>query len=101
MLRSAVNSLVSPCAKLLTKSTGTHCAGTIGSIAGNNDGVVGINPDPSKFSFYVGKALNANGSGSSSGVIATVDKCVDEGVSSLSCWMIRSACNCLPYLSMI
>ncbi len=33
---------------------GTHCAGTIGAIGGNDLGVVGVNPDPSKFNCKCG-----------------------------------------------
>ena len=42
---------------------GTHCAGSIGAIGENNEGVVGVNPDPSKFSFFIAKGLSDSGSG--------------------------------------
>ena len=51
--------------------TGTHCAGTIGAIGGNGEGVDSVNPDPdpSKFGFFIGKGLTDSGSGSNSGVL--------------------------------
>jgi serine protease len=63
---------------------GTHCAGTIGAIGGNNEGVTSVNPDPSKFSFYIGKGLTDSGSGSSSGVMEAVTYCVDNGAKIIS-----------------
>jgi len=63
---------------------GTHCAGTIGAIGGNNIGVDSCNPDPTKFTFFIGKGLTNSGSGSSSGVIAAVNKCVEAGAKIIS-----------------
>ncbi|KAL7466347.1 hypothetical protein ACHAXS_012851 [Conticribra weissflogii] len=63
---------------------GTHCAGTIGAIGGNNRGVTSINPDPSQYSFYIGKGLNDNGSGSNSGVMASISNCVSNGAKIIS-----------------
>lgn len=54
---------------------GTHCAGTVGAI-GNNEGVVGIIKDPTKFSFYIGKGLTDSGSGFTDKVLEAVDECV-------------------------
>eukprot|EP00984_Skeletonema_dohrnii_P033027 scaffold28371_cov93-Skeletonema_dohrnii-CCMP3373.AAC.1 len=63
---------------------GTHCAGTIGAIGGNGIGVTSVNPDPSKFTFYIGKGLSDSGSGSSSGVMAAVQACVNNGAKVIS-----------------
>ena len=43
-----------------------------------------MNPDPSKFTFYIGKGLSDSGSGSSSGVMAAVQACVDNGAKVIS-----------------
>jgi len=58
---------------------GTHCAGTIGAIGGNDKGVTSVNPDPTDFKFYIGKGLRDNGSGPWSDVLAAVEKCASEG----------------------
>uniref|UniRef100_A0A7S4SHV8 subtilisin n=2 Tax=Ditylum brightwellii TaxID=49249 RepID=A0A7S4SHV8_9STRA len=63
---------------------GTHCAGTIGAMGGNDKGVTSVNPDPTKFSFYIGKGLTDSGSGSSSGVMEAVQKCVDAQANIIS-----------------
>ena len=63
---------------------GTHCAGTIGAIGDNGVGVTSVNPDESKFSFFIGKGLTNSGSGSTSGVIAAVEACRDAGASVIS-----------------
>lgn len=64
-------------------SHGTHCAGTIGAV--NNDiGVVGVNPDPTKFSFHIGKGLTNSGSGSNAGVMSAVNSCVEAGAHVIS-----------------
>eukprot|EP00584_Thalassiosira_punctigera_P007945 CAMPEP_0172538382 /NCGR_PEP_ID=MMETSP1067-20121228/9762_1 /TAXON_ID=265564 ORGANISM="Thalassiosira punctigera, Strain Tpunct2005C2" /NCGR_SAMPLE_ID=MMETSP1067 /ASSEMBLY_ACC=CAM_ASM_000444 /LENGTH=1434 /DNA_ID=CAMNT_0013323865 /DNA_START=104 /DNA_END=4408 /DNA_ORIENTATION=- len=65
-------------------SHGTHCAGTIGAIGGNDAGVVGVMPNPSKFSFHIGKGLSDSGSGSGAAVIAAVKDCVDKGAKVIS-----------------
>jgi len=64
---------------------GTHCAGTIGAV-GNDQGVVGVIPSSlgGKFSFFIGKGLKNNGSGTSSGVMAAVEKCVAKGANVIS-----------------
>jgi hypothetical protein len=64
--------------------TGTHCAGTIGAIGGNNEGVDSVNPDPEKIDFFIGKGLTDSGSGSTSGVLAAVNACVDSGANVIS-----------------
>jgi subtilisin family serine protease len=63
---------------------GSHCAGTIGAIGGNNEGVTSVNPDPTKFIFFIGKGLTNSGSGSGSGVLAAVQSCVDNGAKVIS-----------------
>lgn len=63
---------------------GTHCAGTIGAIGGNGIGVTSVNPDPTKFKFYIGKGLTDSGPGSFSGVMSAVNKCVDNGAKVIS-----------------
>ncbi|KAK1746751.1 subtilase family serine peptidase [Skeletonema marinoi] len=65
-------------------SHGTHCAGTIGAIGGNDIGVTSVNPDPSKFTFYIGKGLSDSGSGSNAGVMAAVQACVEAGAKVIS-----------------
>ena len=63
---------------------GTHCAGTIGAIGGNGIGVTSVNPDPSKFTFYIGKGLSNSGGGTGEGVMAAVQACVDNGAKVIS-----------------
>ena len=63
---------------------GTHCAGTIGAIGGNNNGITSVNPDPSKFKFFIGKGLTDTGSGSNSGVMQSVQACVNAGAKVIS-----------------
>jgi len=63
---------------------GTHCAGTIGAIGKNGKGVTSVNPDPSKFSFFIGKGLTNSGSGSSSGVLQAVETCKESGANIIS-----------------
>ena len=43
-----------------------------------------MNPDPSKFDFFIGKGLTDSGSGSTSGVLAAVNACVDSGANVIS-----------------
>jgi len=63
---------------------GSHCAGTIGAIGTNGLGVTSVNPDYDKFNFFIGKGLSDSGSGSSAGVIAAVNACVENGASVVS-----------------
>ncbi|KAL7494837.1 hypothetical protein ACHAWT_003656, partial [Skeletonema menzelii] len=63
---------------------GTHCAGTIGAIGNNNKGVTSVNPDPSKFDFFIGKGLSDSGSGSNSNVMNAVQQCVINGAKVIS-----------------
>jgi len=63
---------------------GSHCAGTIGAIGENNVGVVGVNPDPNKFSFFIGKGLKNSGSGSNAGVLEAVEMCIENGAKIIS-----------------
>jgi subtilisin family serine protease len=65
-------------------SHGTHCAGTIGAIGSNDIGVTSVNPDPFKFTFFIGKGLKNSGSGTTAGVIAAVDACVENGAKVIS-----------------
>lgn len=58
---------------------GTHCAGVIGAIGGNQRGVVGVNPDATKFSFHIVKALNDDGVGTASAVLRAIQGCIDNG----------------------
>jgi len=60
-------------------SHGTHCAGTIGAIGGNDKGVMSVNNDPDKFQFWIGKGLNNNGAGFNSGILAALDECIEAG----------------------
>ena len=63
---------------------GTHCAGTIGAIGDNDVGVTSVNPDPTKFKFYIGKGLEDSGSGTSSGVMSAINACVNNGAKVIS-----------------
>lgn len=63
---------------------GTHCAGTIGALGGNGKGILGINPDPTKFSFHVSKALSDEGLGTASSVLAGIEGCLDAGAKVIS-----------------
>merc|ERR1712207_67034 len=67
-------------------SHGTHCAGSIGAVGDNSKGVVGVIPGPlnNKFSFFIGKGLSDSGSGSTTGVMAAVQACVDNGSNVIS-----------------
>lgn len=63
---------------------GSHCAGTIGAIGGNGKGVIGVFDDPTRFNFFIGKGLTDSGSGSTTGVLAAVEHCVDNGAKVIS-----------------
>merc|ERR1719210_2383913 len=63
---------------------GTHCAGTIGAIGGNDLGVTSVNPDPAKFHFHIGKGLSDVGSGSSTTVLKAVEGCISAGAKVIS-----------------
>merc|ERR1711971_956681 len=67
-------------------SHGTHCGGSIGAVGNNAKGVVGVIPGSlnDKFSFFIGKGLTDNGSGSTSSVMAAVQACVDNGSNVIS-----------------
>lgn len=58
---------------------GTHCAGTIGAVGDNGQGVVGIRRTPSQFRFHIGKGLSNEGSGYESAILEAVSGCVDSG----------------------
>ena len=61
-------------------SHGTHCAGTIAA-AINGAGVVGVAPAAS---LYAVKALDKNGSGQFSWIIAGIDWCIKNGIRIIS-----------------
>ena len=63
---------------------GTHCAGTVGAIGGNDKGVIGVFNESYQWSLQVGKALSQSGSGSTSGVMASVEACVEAGAKVVS-----------------
>jgi subtilisin family serine protease len=65
-------------------SHGTHCVGTIGAIGSNGIGVTSINPDPDKFTFFIGKGLKNSGSGPAADIFAAVGKCVAMGAKVIS-----------------
>eukprot|EP01082_Thalassiosira_pseudonana_P012127 g10879.t1 g10879 contig40:23589-25203(-) len=58
---------------------GTHCACGIGAIGDNDRGVIGVNPDPTKFSLHINKALNAQGIGTTSSLIQAIEGCMESG----------------------
>ena len=63
---------------------GTHCAGTIGAIGNNEIGVTSVNPDPTKFQFFIGKGLSNSGSGTNANVVKAVEACVNAGAKVIS-----------------
>ena len=63
---------------------GTHCAGTIGAIGGNGKGVTSVNPDPTKFSFFIGKGLSDSGSGYTSDILDAAQACAANGAKIIS-----------------
>jgi len=58
---------------------GTHCAGVIGAIGGNERGVAGVIPDENLFSFHIIKALNDQGIGTASVMLRAIQGCIDSG----------------------
>ena len=60
----------------LARSHGTHCAGTIGAVGNNTQGVIGVSPN---VSIMACKFLSASGSGSTSGAIACLQYALDNG----------------------
>jgi len=67
-------------------SHGTHCAGTVAAIGGNDIGVVGVLPNNKgdNFQLHIGKAFDETGSGYSSQTIAAVERCVENGAKVIS-----------------
>ncbi|KAL7490563.1 hypothetical protein ACHAWT_000127, partial [Skeletonema menzelii] len=63
---------------------GTHCAGTIGAIGDNDIGVTSVNPDPTKFKFYIGKGLSNAGYGAWSDAMSSINACVNNGAKVIS-----------------
>merc|ERR1740129_421135 len=63
---------------------GTHCAGTNGAIGNNGKGVVGVNLDPNRFTFHIGKGLSDSGSGTTSAVLAAAEGCAEAGARIIS-----------------
>eukprot|EP00578_Thalassiosira_sp_NH16_P010537 CAMPEP_0181112464 /NCGR_PEP_ID=MMETSP1071-20121207/19828_1 /TAXON_ID=35127 /ORGANISM="Thalassiosira sp., Strain NH16" /LENGTH=808 /DNA_ID=CAMNT_0023196437 /DNA_START=68 /DNA_END=2494 /DNA_ORIENTATION=+ len=57
---------------------GTHCAGVIGAL-GNDLGIVGVNPNPSKFKLHISKSLNNDGMGTASSVLKGIQGCIESG----------------------
>eukprot|EP00957_Ditylum_brightwellii_P155113 11807902-Ditylum_brightwellii.AAC.1 len=49
---------------------GTHCAGIVGAIGGNGEGLTSLNPDPNKFDFFISKGLKDSGTGTLSGILS-------------------------------
>ena len=58
---------------------GTHCAGVIGAVGGNDRGVVGVIPDEKLFSFHIVKALNDDGTGNALAMLTAIRGCIDNG----------------------
>ena len=58
---------------------GTHCAGVIGALGGNDRGIMGVNPNPTKFRFHIAKALNDDGLGTASSVLKGIEGCISSG----------------------
>eukprot|EP00986_Skeletonema_menzelii_P011483 scaffold5909_cov150-Skeletonema_menzelii.AAC.13 len=58
---------------------GTHCAGVIGAVGGNERGVVGVIPDENLFSFHIIKALNDEGIGTAFVMLRAIQGCIDNG----------------------
>jgi len=65
---------------------GTHCSGTVCALGGNDKGVPGVIPNNKggKFQLLIGKALSDSGSGTSSGVLAAVSGCINQGAKVVS-----------------
>ena len=65
---------------------GTHCSGTVAAIGDNSNGVVGVIPNNmgGKFQLLISNALSGTGSGSTSGVMAAVTNCVNQGAKVIS-----------------
>jgi len=58
---------------------GTHVAGVIGAVGNNRLGIVGVNPNPTKFAFHISKALNDDGLGTASSVLVGIEGCISSG----------------------
>lgn len=61
------------------------------------EGVIGVNPDPTRFSFFIGKGLSDGGSGSGQNVINAVQSCVDAGAKVVSMSLGCSNCYVSSY----
>ena len=72
---------------------GTHCAGTIGAIGGNDNGITSVNPDPSKFNFMIGKGLQDSGSGSTSAILQAGFWCANNGANIISMSLGCNGCS--------
>uniref|UniRef100_A0A7S4SJ16 subtilisin n=1 Tax=Ditylum brightwellii TaxID=49249 RepID=A0A7S4SJ16_9STRA len=57
---------------------GTHVAGTMAAVGGNDVGVVGVT-SKAKMPLHIGKGLTDSGSGSMSGVLDAMKNCVENG----------------------
>lgn len=63
---------------------GTHVAGTIAALGGNNEGVVGVNPG-NKLNLHIIKVFNNNGEWAyGSDLAKAVDQCIDAGSTVIS-----------------
>lgn len=53
---------------------GTHCAGIVGAVMGNDQGVIGVAPEARLWAL---KVLDANGSGWYSDIVSALEWCID------------------------
>ena len=59
-------------------------SGIISAIGGNGVGISSVNPDPSKYTIFVAKALKKDGTGTTAGLIKAVERCVNVGAKVVS-----------------
>ena len=57
------------------------------------EGVVGVNPDPTRFTFHIAKGLSDLGSGSNADVLNAVESCREAGAKVIS---MSLGCNNCP-----
>ena len=63
---------------------GTHVAGTIAALGGNNEGVVGVNPG-NNLNLHIIKVFNNNGEWAyGSDLVKAIDQCVEAGANIIS-----------------
>jgi len=64
---------------------GTHCAGTIGAIGGNKEGMgASVFNDPNRFKFFIANPFGYNGGGTTSGIIEGLLKCIEANATVVS-----------------